>query len=65
MTENALLTTGDELAILVYHKDQRKKAEAVVHRMVKRAIVAEGTVSVCRRPVIPCPLTCFGTDYLL
>lgn len=48
MTEYELLTAGDDVAILVYHKDQRKKAEAVVHRMVKRAIAAEGTVSVRR-----------------
>lgn len=43
---------GDELAIIAYNEAQRKKAEAVVHRMVKRAIAAEGTVSVCRRLVL-------------
>jgi D-lactate dehydrogenase (cytochrome) len=36
----------DETAILLYNEAQRKKAEAVVSRMVKRAIALEGTVSV-------------------
>lgn len=33
-------------AILLYNDAQRKKAEAVVHRMVKRAVEMEGTVTV-------------------
>lgn len=35
-------------AILLYNDAQRKKAEAVVSRMVKRAVELEGTVSVSR-----------------
>lgn len=34
------------LAILTYSEAQRNKAEAVVHKMVKRAIEMEGTVTV-------------------
>lgn len=33
------------IAILLYGDDQRKKAEEVVHRMVKRAVQMEGTVT--------------------
>lgn len=33
-------------AILLYNDAQRKKAEAVVSRMVKRAVELEGTVTV-------------------
>lgn len=33
-------------AILLYNDAQRLKAEAVVHRMVKRAVEMEGTVTV-------------------
>lgn len=33
-------------AILIYNDAQRKKAETVVHRMVKRAVEMEGTVTV-------------------
>ena len=33
-------------AILLYNDAQRKKAETVVHRMVKRAVEMEGTVTV-------------------
>ncbi|KAM0460147.1 hypothetical protein ACHAO4_002278 [Trichoderma viride] len=36
---------GNFHTIIAYNEAQRKKAEAVVHRMVKRAIAAEGTVS--------------------
>lgn len=36
-------------AILLYNDAQRKKAEAVVSRMVKRAVELEGTVSVSRK----------------
>lgn len=42
------------LAILVYSAGQRPRAEAVVHRMVKRAIDMEGTVTV--RLSLPWPL---------
>lgn len=34
------------VAILAYGESQRQKAEAVVHKMVKRAIEMEGTVTV-------------------
>ncbi len=34
------------IAILLYSDAQRQKAEKVVHRMVKRAIEMEGTVTV-------------------
>ncbi len=34
------------LAILIYNDAQRKKAETIVHRMVKRAVEMEGTVTV-------------------
>jgi hypothetical protein len=34
------------VAILLYNDAQRLKAEAVVHRMVKRAVEMEGTVTV-------------------
>lgn len=37
-------------AILLYNDAQRKKAEAVVSRMVKRAVELEGTVSVSENP---------------
>lgn len=33
------------IAILLYNDSQRTKAEAVVHRMVKRAVDMEGTVT--------------------
>ena len=33
------------VAILLYNDKQRKKAEEVVHRMVKRAVELEGTVT--------------------
>jgi D-lactate dehydrogenase (cytochrome) len=33
-------------AILLYNDAQRVKAESVVHRMVKRAVEMEGTVTV-------------------
>ena len=33
-------------AILLYNDAQRQKAETVVHRMVKRAVEMEGTVTV-------------------
>lgn len=33
------------IAILLYNDAQRKKAETVVHRMVKRAVEMEGTVT--------------------
>jgi hypothetical protein len=32
--------------ILLYNDVQRKKAEALVHKMVKRAVEMEGTVTV-------------------
>jgi len=32
-------------AIMLYNNSQRKKAEEVVHRMVKRAVEMEGTVT--------------------
>lgn len=32
-------------AILLYNDSQRKQAEEVVHRMVKRAVEMEGTVT--------------------
>ena len=35
-------------AILLYNNAQRERAEAVVHRMVKRAVEMEGTVTVSR-----------------
>lgn len=34
------------LVILVYNDKQRKKAEELVHKMVKRAVELEGTVTV-------------------
>jgi D-lactate dehydrogenase (cytochrome) len=34
------------LVILVYNDNERKLAEACVHRMVKRAVEMEGTVTV-------------------
>ncbi|KAG6029359.1 hypothetical protein E4U41_000373 [Claviceps citrina] len=37
---------GNFHTILIYSAAQRKKAEAVVHKMVKRAIEMEGTVSI-------------------
>lgn len=37
-------------AILLYNDAQRKKAEAVVSRMVKRAVELECTVSVSENP---------------
>jgi D-lactate dehydrogenase (cytochrome) len=37
---------GNFHSILLYNDAQRKKAEAVVHRMVKRAVELEGTVTV-------------------
>lgn len=40
----AMLTLG--IAILLYNDAQRKKAETVVSRMVKRAVELEGTVTV-------------------
>lgn len=33
------------LAILLYNDKQRKQAEDLVHRMIKRAIAMEGTVT--------------------
>jgi len=33
------------LAILLYNDKQRKQAEELVHRMVKRAVEMEGTVT--------------------
>ena len=36
--------------ILVYNDDQRKKAEELVHNMVKRAVELEGTVTVSSSP---------------
>jgi D-lactate dehydrogenase (cytochrome) len=33
-------------AILLYNEKQRRKAETLVHRMVKRAVEMEGTVTV-------------------
>lgn len=33
------------IAILLYNDEQRKQAEEVVHRMVKRAVEMEGTVT--------------------
>lgn len=38
-------------AILTYSEPQRNKAEAVVHKMVKRAIEMEGTVTVSQLPI--------------
>jgi D-lactate dehydrogenase (cytochrome) len=35
----------DWLAIMLYNEKQRKVAEEVVHRMVKRAVEMEGTVT--------------------
>lgn len=37
------------LAILIYNDAQRKKAETIVHRMVKRAVEMEGTVTVSNK----------------
>jgi D-lactate dehydrogenase (cytochrome) len=34
-----------EAAIMLYNDSQRKEAEEVVHRMVKRAVEMEGTVT--------------------
>lgn len=34
------------LVILVYDDDERKRAEELVHTMVKRAVEMEGTVTV-------------------
>lgn len=34
-----------DIAILLYNDTQRKQAEDVVHRMVKRAVSMEGTVT--------------------
>lgn len=45
-----MLTVGGGIAILLYNDAQRKKAETVVSRMVKRAIELEGTVSVRHVP---------------
>lgn len=44
---------GGTSAILLYNEAQRKKAEAVVSRMVKRAIALEGTVSVSQKAIPP------------
>lgn len=38
---------GNFHTILLYNDAERKIAEEVVHRMVKRAVVMEGTVTVC------------------
>lgn len=34
-----------EIAILLYNDKQRKQAEDLVHRMIKRAVKMEGTVT--------------------
>jgi hypothetical protein len=41
-----------DVVILLYNDKERKTAEAVVHRMVKRAVEMEGTVTVR----VPLPL---------
>ena len=46
------IETDKRAAILLYNDAQRLKAEAVVHRMVKRAVEMEGTVTVSS-PVHP------------
>lgn len=40
---------GNFHSIILYNDAQRQKAETVVHRMVKRAVEMEGTVTVCWR----------------
>lgn len=40
-----LKLTNNNTAILLYNDSQRKQAEELVHRMVKRAIAMEGTVT--------------------
>merc|ERR1712187_1041114 len=52
MTENRLLAgicghvgDGNFHAIILFNDNERKIAEAVVHRMVKRAVELEGTVT--------------------
>jgi D-lactate dehydrogenase (cytochrome) len=39
------LSRTELLAILLYNDKQRKQAEELVHRMVKRAVEMEGTVT--------------------
>ena len=39
------LMTDDSIAILLFNESERKVAEGVVHRMVKRAVEMEGTVT--------------------
>ncbi|MBE3111380.1 MAG: hypothetical protein IMZ46_12890 [Acidobacteria bacterium] len=44
--------------ILVYTDEQRKKAEELVHTMVKRAVEMEGTVTVSFLGASPILLGC-------
>lgn len=34
-----------QIAIILFNESERKKAEGVIHRMVKRAVELEGTVT--------------------
>jgi D-lactate dehydrogenase (cytochrome) len=44
-TTNIYPKTNHYLAILLFNETERKTAEDVVHRMVKRAVEMEGTVT--------------------
>lgn len=46
MSRSGETNLGCHLAILLYSDAERKIAEEVVHRMVKRAVEMEGTVTV-------------------